>query len=141
MDESDKVDLSANKRLAKFSIAELVLLQLACAVVLFLDFRLAGRAAFSFFALPLGITTWVACRLRYFPSVKMINPFSVGVATSTTSTLIGAWGSPIPIAESATSYLVFNLVCGAAMGLMLGWVAVMLADQIMTRVHRSNQRD
>ena len=80
--EQGRTDPNAGRQLPKISIAELLGLQVVAALVLLWEFKVATQVQVSYLFIPLMLTTWVACRLRYFPFFTVVNPFSVGILTT-----------------------------------------------------------
>ena len=131
--KADTVDEDAEKKLWRFSIGGLLIFQLLVAALLLIDLRW-GRGSFTCFVMPILLTLWVACRLRYYPHVTWINPFSVGIF----SVAIGqgiqllSGGNNMEFGEA----IIFHVITSLSFGLFLGFVCVLFADPIMAIKNR-----
>ena len=142
--EQGRTDPLADRQLPKISIAELLGLQLAAAFILLWEFKVATQIQVSYLFIPLLLTTWVACRLRYFPFFTFINPFSVGVLTTTISYLLSMTVRPSEMTPYGSSSigswgqaLCDLIILGLSGGLGLGLISVLIADPIMSFVNHA----
>ena len=137
--DEEHVDLAAQQRLVRISLWELLLLQLAAALILILDLRWSRHGGLSYVLIPMLITTWVACRLRYYPYFKFINPFTVGMLTTFLSMAAGqllaqqdyldAWHN-LHFGDAVLQAIILTV----GLGLFLGFICVMIADQLIAGV-------
>lgn len=127
---NDQLDAVSEPKLSRTSIRELLVLQCFIALILFLEIRIFTDTLISFVAFPVFLTTWIAVRSYTSRSIPRVNPFSMGVFTTTSSLALvtAISGRPLPPSENVISYSVFCLVSGFGVGLLLGFVAIVLAD-------------
>lgn len=137
--EQGRTDPNAGRQLPKISIAELLGLQVVAALVLLWEFKVATQVQVSYLFIPLMLTTWVACRLRYFPFFTVVNPFSVGILTTVISYLLSMMVRPSErsYSSSGADFVFDTVIFGISGGLFLGLIAVLIADPIMSFVNHT----
>jgi len=135
----DRIDETADRELKRFNLSELLMLTLATGLIFWLERSLDSQGEVILTLAPVVITTWVAVRLRYFPRVTLINPFSVGVLSATTAVSVSSYlsyGHRRPYGMTVTQIVADAMVMGVVLGLLTGLFAVMVADRIAAFLER-----
>ena len=79
-DETES-DPLADRNLIRFTLREIILLQVVAAAMFWFDFVVVGFAI-SIVFFPLVLTTWAAYRLRNVAFLTLVNPFTIGIASN-----------------------------------------------------------
>jgi|GEM_PF-6260650 len=127
-------DFYGRALLSKIGLWEILILQLVAAVAFLLD-SLLLEAPISAVILPFAVALWSAVRLRNYPYLTWVNPFSVGVLASVITAavyLIGSlfhssWQEFFP--ATLTDVLGF-FFAAAVLGFLEGFMALFIAAAI-----------